>query len=60
MSITDAYAVKTIELYTKDGKLHDSFTLRRERRGPMLSLGACTRPAKSSCVIARAIGKPLV
>jgi hypothetical protein len=60
MSITDAYAVKTIELYAKDGKLHDSFTIAQGKEWPDLSLGACTRRAKSLCVIARAIEKPLV
>jgi hypothetical protein len=34
MSITDAYAVKTIELYTKDGKLHDSFTIAQGKEWP--------------------------
>jgi hypothetical protein len=34
MSITDAYAVKKIELYTKDGKLHDSFTIEQGKDWP--------------------------
>ena len=34
MSITDAYAVKTIELYTKDGQLHDSFKIAQGKDWP--------------------------
>jgi hypothetical protein len=41
MSITDAYAVKTIELYTKDGKLHDSFTIAQGREWPDVVTWGC-------------------